>query len=45
MRIVVSAPKKKSRYTVRFDLVEESVTWFANRGSPMAEMSLVVTEE
>ncbi len=45
MRIVVPAPKKKGRYTVRFDLVEERVTWFANRGSPMAEMSLVVTEE
>ena len=45
MRIVVPAPKKEGRYTIRFDLVEERVTWFANRGSPMAEMSLVVTEE
>ena len=43
--IAVPAPKKEGRYTVRFDLVEEKVAWFASRGSPMAEMSLVVAEE
>jgi protein tyrosine phosphatase (PTP) superfamily phosphohydrolase (DUF442 family) len=43
--VTVGAPKKEGRYTVRFDLVEEKVTWFASRGSPMAEMSLVVAGE
>jgi hypothetical protein len=43
--IAIRAPREEGRYTIRFDLVEKGVTWFANRGSPMAEMSLVVSGE
>jgi uncharacterized protein (DUF3820 family) len=30
---------------VRFDLVEERVTWFARQGSPMGRMELIVNAD
>lgn len=38
------APAEPGVYRVKYDLVEEHVTWFARQGSPVAETKLIVTE-
>jgi hypothetical protein len=45
MTLEVHCPARPGRYDVRFDLVEERVTWFARQGSPMGRMELIVTPE
>lgn len=42
VQVQFKAPQEPGRIVVCFDLVEEHVTWFAHRGSPMAECLLVV---
>ncbi len=38
------APAKAARYTLRWDLIEEGVTWFADAGSPAQDLSVEVVD-
>lgn len=40
--IVVRAPEKPGAYTLRWDLVQEGVAWFSDRGAPALEVSVTV---
>jgi SAM-dependent methyltransferase len=42
VELVMRAPAKPGRYILEFDLVEEGVCWFADRGSPTLAMEVVV---
>ena len=41
-RLTVTAPQKPGSYALQIDLVEEGVTWFADRGSGMATTPVTV---
>jgi SAM-dependent methyltransferase len=38
----ITAPRRAQRYTCQVDVVHEGVTWFGDRGSPMAGFEVVV---
>jgi SAM-dependent methyltransferase len=40
--LTVSTPRKPGRYTLEVDMVHESVTWFAQRGSPTLRLPVDV---
>jgi hypothetical protein len=42
LRLAVRAPDAPGRYLVRLDMVNEGVCWFAQQGSPMAAVELIV---
>jgi hypothetical protein len=42
LEVVATAPDLPGRYLLEVDLVEEGVTWFANRGSPTGRCEVVV---
>ena len=43
VQLTVSAPQRPGTYALRVDLVEEAVTWFADRGSQIATTHVTVT--
>lgn len=40
---LLTAPRAPGVYTLKWDMVHEGVTWFANRGSPTLDLSITVT--
>jgi SAM-dependent methyltransferase len=42
LEIIATAPDLPGRYLLEVDLVEEGVTWFANRGSPTGRFDVLV---
>ena len=44
LRATVSAPPNVGQFTLRFDLVEEGIVWFSDRGNPTGDLPVAVTE-
>ena len=42
--LTIRAPETPGRYVVEIDLVQEHVSWFSQRGSPTARVTVDVTE-
>jgi SAM-dependent methyltransferase len=42
---IVRAPQRPGRYQLHFDLVQEGIAWFADRGSPVHAVAVEVTAE
>jgi hypothetical protein len=40
--LVITAPKEPGEYTLEVDLVQEQVSWFADKGSPTAKTKVTV---
>lgn len=45
VELEVQAPQASGRYQLEFDLVQEGVAWFANRGSSIASVPVAVRPE
>jgi glucose/arabinose dehydrogenase len=43
LQAILQAPSTPGTYTLKWDMVDEGVTWFSAQGVPMAEQTVVVT--
>jgi len=41
--LVITAPAKPGKYILQFDVVQEGVTWFHDKGSPVLNVNVQVT--
>jgi hypothetical protein len=42
--LLITAPKEPGEYTIELDMVQEGVTWFADKGSPATKAKVTVVK-